>query len=209
MNLSQLSALGLQARLALTRFGWINNIAGALIVLAIAAWLWGIPYLRTQTNAPMQALERAQKSLASTDSHPTEATTSLPEERLAAFYDVLGDKRYVEQQVKTLFAVAAKSGLILNQGEYKSSLEKGTHTTTYQMILPVKGQYQAIRKFCEQTLLAIPFASLDEINFKRDDITNSTLEAKLHFTLYLSDTAATEPASTGIRAASSDKESRP
>ncbi|MGZ3158645.1 MAG: hypothetical protein ACXU7H_06145, partial [Burkholderiaceae bacterium] len=67
---------------------------------------------------------------------------------------------------------------------------------------PVKGQYQAIRKFCEQTLLAIPFASLDEINFKRDEITNSTLEAKLHFTLYLSD------ASTSGQAPSA-KESRP
>lgn len=208
MSLSQLSALALQARLALTRFGWVNNIAGVLIVFAIAAWLWGVPYLRTQTNAPMQALERAQKSLASTAIHTAEATHSLPEERLTAFYDVLGDKRYVEQQVKTLFAVAAKSGLILNQGEYKSSFEKGIHTTTYQMILPVKGQYQSIRKFCEQTLLAIPFASLDEISFKREEIASNTLEAKLHFTLYLSD-AATESASTGIRAASSARENRP
>ncbi|HEY8102474.1 MAG TPA: hypothetical protein VIF82_17170 [Burkholderiaceae bacterium] len=202
MNMSNLSALGLQARLALMRLGWINNIACMLIVFGIAAWLWGIPYLRMQTNAPMHALEQAQKSLASTNSHSVEAAHSLPEERLAAFYDVLGDQRYVEQQVKTLFAVAAKSGLILNQGEYKSSLEKGSHSTTYQMILPVKGQYQAIRKFCEQTLLAIPFASLDEISFKRDEITNNTLEAKLHFTLYLSD-------STASGSAASAKESRP
>ncbi|MGZ3240047.1 MAG: hypothetical protein ACXWIN_04125 [Burkholderiaceae bacterium] len=193
MNMSQLGALGLQARLILTRFGWINNIACALIVLGIAAWLWGIPYLRMQTNAPMLALERAQKSLASTNNHSVEVAHSLPEERLAAFYDVLGDQRYVEQQVKTLFAVAAKSGLILNQGEYKSSFEKGSHSTTYQMILPVKGQYQAIRKFCEQTLLAIPFASLDEISFKRDEITNDTLEAKLHFTLYLADQTTSAP----------------
>ncbi len=190
MNLSQLGSFSLQARLALTRFGWINNIACALIVIGICAWVWGIPYLRAQTNAPMRALEQAQKSLSSSDNHATEAAHSLPEERLAAFYDVLGDKRYIEQQVKTLFAVAAKSGLVLNQGEYKASFEKGSHSTSYQMILPVKGQYQAIRKFCELTLLAIPFASLDEINFKRDDITSSTLEAKLHFTLYLADSTA-------------------
>jgi len=202
MNMSQLGALGLQIRLALTRFGWVNNLACALIVFGIAAWLWGIPYLRMQTNAPMHELQRAQKSLASTDNHAVEATHSLPEERLAAFYDVLGDQRYVEQQVKTLFAVAAKSGLILAQGEYKSSLDKGSHSTTYQMILPVKGQYQAIRKFCEQTLLAIPFASLDEISFKRDEITNNTLEAKLHFTLYLADPTASVTASSA-------KESRP
>jgi hypothetical protein len=202
MNMSQLNAFGLQARLVLTRFGWVNNLACALIVAGIAAWLWAIPYLRAQTNAPMRALEQAQKSLATTDNHSPEASHSLPEERLTAFYDVLGDKRYVEQQVKTLFAVAAKSGLILNQGEYKAGFEKGSHSTSYQMILPVKGQYQAIRKFCEQTLLAIPFASLDEINFKREEITNSTLEAKLHFTLYLSD-------ASGSGSAASSREIRP
>lgn len=190
MNMSKLGALRLQARLAFTRFGWINNLAWALIVCGIAVWLWAIPYLRTQTNVPMHALEQARKSLSSTNNRAAETSSSLPEERLAAFYDVLGDKRYVEQQVKTLFAVAAKSGLVLNQGEYKASVEKSSHSTRYQMILPVKGQYQAIRTFCEQTLLAIPFASLDEINFKRDEITNSTLDAKLHFTLYLSDAGA-------------------
>jgi len=33
--------------------------------------------------------------------------------------------------------------------------------------------------------LAIPFASLDEINFKRDAVTNPLLDAKLRFTFYL------------------------
>ena len=39
-------------------------------------------------------------------------------------------------------------------------------------------------------LMAIPFASLDEINFRRDAIGSRTLEAKLRFTLYLNDVPA-------------------
>jgi hypothetical protein len=206
MNMSRLTVLGLQARLSLARLGWINNLAAVLMMLAIAAWIWAIPYLRAQTNAPMQALERAQQSLQQDNAFSTAAAPAAPQERLAAFYDVLGDKRYVEQQVKTLFAVAAKSGLVLEQGEYKSSFEKASSTTSYQMILPVKGPYQSIRTFCERTLLAIPFASLDEINFKREEIASNTLEAKLHFTLYLTDAATS---ATATRVAASDKENRP
>lgn len=186
MNYSKMRVFGLQARLALGRLGWITNIAGALIVLGICAGWWGISYLVAQTNAPQMALQQAQEALRVAESASPESTRSLPEQRLAGFYDILGDSRYTEQQVKTLFAIAAKVGLVLNQAEYKSILDKGSRTTTYQILLPVKGNYQNIRKFCEQTLLAIPFASLDEISFKRDAITNNTLEAKLRFTLYLS-----------------------
>jgi hypothetical protein len=189
MSLQNLQAFGLHARLATMRFGWVNSMGCILIASGIATWMWGIPYLREQTNAPMRELQRAQQSLQQADGQSA-ASPALPQERLATFYDMLGDKRYVEQQVKTLFAIAAKSGLTLDEGEYKSGADKDSRSTTYQVILPVRGQYQSIRTFCEQTLLAIPFASLDEINFKREGIANSTLEAKLHFTFYLTDPSA-------------------
>lgn len=207
MKPHNLHAAGLQARLALARLGWINGIGCALIVLGIAAWMWAIPYLRAQTNAPMRELQRAQQSLQSTSSQSAEASPALPQERLAAFYDMLGDNRYVEQQVKSLFAIAAKSGLVLDEGEYKSGYDKGSHTATYQVVLPVKGQYQSIRAFCQQTLLTIPFASLDEINFKREEIANSTLEAKLHFTFYLTAPSASAQKSSESQAGSSSRES--
>ena len=185
MKPASLHVLGLQARLALVRFGWINSIACALIVLGMVAWWWGLAYLRSEANAPLKALQQAHQTLRLAENNPTGKTRSLPQERLAAYYDILGDKRYAEQQIKWLFAIAGESGLVLNQAEYKSAFDKNSQTTTYQVILPVKGPYQAIRRFCQQTLLLIPFAALDEISFKRDAITNTTLEAKLHFTLYL------------------------
>ena len=75
----------------------------------------------------------------------------------------------------------------MSRADYKFGADRNGRYRTYQIVLPVKGSYSAIRQFCEQTLLAIPFASLDEMNFKRDAIGSSTLEAKLHFTVYLAD----------------------
>jgi len=106
-------------------------------------------------------------------------------ENLAHFYDTLGEKRHAEQQVKQLFDIAAKTGLALDQGDYKFSVDKGSRVAAYQVTLPVKGAYQNIWQFSLQALTAIPFASLDDIAFRRETISEPVVEARLRFTLYL------------------------
>jgi len=88
-----------------------------------------------------------------------------------------------------LFALASNSGLVLSQGEYKGTLDRDGRFHTYQIYLPVKGGYGAIWQFAVLALRAIPFASLDEISFRRDTIGESTVEAHLRITLYLTDQA--------------------
>ena len=175
----------LHARLWLARRGWPKPLAGLLLGAGAIAWLWGIPQLEQQTAARKTMLFAAQKTL--TSAPPVAIAPALPlaEQRLQHFYDLLGETRYAEQQVKTLFALAAKNGLSLNQAEYKFAANKTGLFHTYAISLPVKGQYGAIRQFCEQVLLAIPFASLDAIDFKREAVSNPNLDAKLRFTLHL------------------------
>lgn len=175
-----------KALLATTRFGAINIIACVLAVSAILAWAWAIPALRAGLESQKQAIAEARRALDAVAELPPEPPKTQAEERLALFYDNLGEKAYAEQQLKTLFAVAAKNNLALRQAEYKPAHDKNGGFHTYQIHLPVKGPYSAIRQFCEQVLLAIPFASLDEMAFKRESVGNPALEANLRFTLYLS-----------------------
>ena len=185
MKAFNLAQTALAVRLWLTRFGWTNSVVGVLLLLGASAWLWAIPQLKQQAVSAHVALAAAQKSF--TSALPVAIVPPLPpaQQRLQQFYDVLGESRYAEQQVKTLFALAAKNGLSINQAEYKFATNKDGLFHTYTISLPVKGQYGAIRPFCEQILLAVPFASLDEINFKRDAVNNPNLEAKLRFTMHL------------------------
>jgi len=185
MKTNRLGILGLQLRIALARFGWSNSIGCLLCSAAAAAWLWGIPYLHERARTQQRAGLRIQQALQAA-TLPAPVAAPVPAvQHLADFYDVLGETGYAEQQVKTLFAIATKNGLSLNQAEYKLADDKNGRYQTYQILVPLKGDYQNIRQFCEQTLLTIPFASLDEINFKREAIASGTLEAKLHFTFYL------------------------
>lgn len=183
--MNQLGMLLLQIRFAITRFGWVKSFACLMLIIGIVGWRAWIPHLHRQINRNQQTLQKVTLALQKPEAPPTPVALPPAERHLAKFYASLGENRYVEQQVKTLFAIAGKTGLVLSQGEYKPGYEKNGRYHSYQILLPVKGGYPAIRKFCEQTLLAIPFASLDEMNFKRDTIGNRALEAKLRMTLYL------------------------
>ncbi|MGZ3240985.1 MAG: hypothetical protein ACXWJK_11630 [Burkholderiaceae bacterium] len=198
LNLDSFSSFGLQLRFTFERIGAMTCIAFLLCLLGAATWLWLMPKLHAQTERQLQESVRLQRSLKSNDGIALVAPPSATEQRMANYYDTLGEKRYAEQQIKTLFAIAGKTGLSLDQAEYKSAFDKNSNTSTFQIILPVKGPYVAIRQFCEKTLLSIPFASLDEMNFKRDTIANRTLEAKLRFTLYLTDTPNSDKKMAGL-----------
>lgn len=191
MTMRSLQLVAIDIRLTLMRLGWTNSIACLISAVGILAWLWAVPHLRTQMTAQQQVLAKAKEMLDSANAEPPVSPRPVAEQRLASFYDSLGEGRYAEQQIKTLFAIAKKANLIISQAEYRWDSDKNGRYQTYQILLPVKGSYGAIRQFCEQTLLTIPFASLDEMNFKREAIANSTLEAKLRITLYFFDKSPT------------------
>lgn len=187
MNFSQLGMLMFQARLALIRFGWSRGIAGALSVTGIATWAWGVPHLHKQQSIQQQNWLRAQQNRQAEEVNSPAGQQATAEENFIHFARMLGDPLETEKQIKILFALARNTGLTLAKAEYKLAEDKNGRYRTYQILLPVKGSYSAIRIFCERSLLAIPFASLDEMGFKRESIASRTLEARLRFTLFLSE----------------------
>ena len=186
MTAAGLSTVLLRLRLWLAALGPIA-CGGALLCVAAAlalAWLLPERALQGQRRAVALGLAALPQPVAAPAPAPADANANL-----VLFYDTLGERRYAEQQVKTLFALAAKTGLVLSQGEYKGTAEQNGRFHTYQVNLPVKGSYGAIWQFGMLVLRAIPFASLDEISFRRDTIGEPTVEARLRITLYLADQA--------------------
>ncbi len=178
--------IALQARIALIRVGAIHGAIATLLVFGAAIWIWFAVNARAQDRQE-HALAQVRQGLRV----PLDAGVAAPEhaagKNLRNFYAALGERSKTEQYLKVLFATAAQADLSLDQGEYQEQTEKNSNTYRYQIRLPVKGSYGAIRRFCEKTLLALPFASLDELSFKRESIDEDTLDASLRFTFYLKD----------------------
>ena len=181
----------LRLRLMLLRANPLVLAAGILVLVMAGALAWTLNAVwtmeRAQAARDAQAKQKAQVAAAPGPAPaPAPAPVQAPD-NLAAFYGALGARGSAEQQVKTLFGLAAKSGLVLRQGEYKPGYDRNAHVYTYQVNLPVKGSYAAIWQFAMAALRTIPFASLDEITFRRDAIGDATVEARLKLTLYLRD----------------------
>jgi hypothetical protein len=200
--MKQLSFGTLALRLQLAVRAWPLPAAGGVLCLAIAAALAWTVHANAALEAERDALlaERAARLQASAARTAAPSTPAAPAvqpapsiDNLDAFYAALGPRRYAEQQVRTLFALAAKNGLLLSQGEYKTGYDRNARVTTYQVNLPVKGGYGAIWQFAMGALREIPFASLDDISFRRDGIKDPSVEARLRLTLYLKDVPGEAP----------------
>lgn len=185
MSIPSFRRLFLQAKLSVSQLGVVNLLAALCWGMALLAWLWGVPHLRQQLGIQQAAIFELRKSMQA-PMYPVTTTPPVSDgDRLKAFYDSLGDTDYAEQQVKTIFSLAAASGLSLAQADYRMSEERAGGFSAYRVRFPVKGSYQAVRQFCMQLLLAIPFASLDELQFKRTEVSSEVIEVNLQLTLYL------------------------
>lgn len=179
----KLAALALRLRLALRGLSPVLFLAVLLYAAGFGAMAWLVP----AREALEQERALARRAAAQPPVAPPAAPAASSDLNLALFYDSLGEKRYVEQQVKTLFGIAAKTGLVLRQGEYKSGYDRNAKLHTYQVNLPVQGSYGQVWQFAMLSLRAIPFASLDDISFRRDTIGQANVEARLRLTFYLLD----------------------
>jgi hypothetical protein len=188
--------------LSLRRMPWSLIVAVALCVAALLVWLLAIPAQRAEHVSKVQQIATMKSALQAERKNGTAVPAMLlPDQRAADFYGAIGDRREVEQHLRTIFDVAGKSGVNINEAEYKAAFDKNGRFHTYQMQLPIKGSYGAIRQFCEAALRAVPFMALDEMSFKRDTVSRNQLEAEVRFTFYLSDEKASPlKASTPVAA---------
>lgn len=107
------------------------------------------------------------------------------EKNLLRFSQQLGAHGYAEQQIKTLYAIAESHNLQILKADYKYVFHQDGQFYSYQIVLPIKGSYLNIRFFAEDFLLNLPFASLDQISFKREIANLPLVEAKMQFSLFL------------------------
>jgi hypothetical protein len=180
-----LATFPLRARLRLARINPVMALILALVVGGAAVQIALIP-ARARVNQAYDAARVLARTPLPVRPAPAVAPPSS-DQNLAQFYATLGDPRAVERQLKQVFALAARHGLSLQQGEYRTTADRNAKMLAYQVNLPVKGSYGAIWQFAMDVLRAIPHASLDDVAFRRDTISQDGVEARLRLTFYLAE----------------------
>jgi Tfp pilus assembly protein PilO len=164
------------------KLGW-GGIAGLLLLGGSA-----IAYVTMITGGEAH-LHRVEQQATSLHTRIQQAarggiTLTGAEAQLAEFYGFFAGHGATEWLDK-IYSAAAKHGLALEQGEYRTAPDKTGKLIRYQLTLPVKGSYVQVREFIETVLTEVPVAALEDVGFKRETIGTKTLEARIKFTLFL------------------------
>jgi hypothetical protein len=111
----------------------------------------------------------------------------LPAYQLQSFYETFPSVNTAADVFARLHREAKADGVDLDQGDYRLVRNEGSRLVRYGVTLPIKGDYMRMRKFLSKALADIPNISLDSVEFQRQKISDTTLEAQVKMTLFLLD----------------------
>jgi len=169
---------------------WLR-IVGKPGVLAIGVLVVYPPFYLSAIVPAQERLDVAQRGALSLHEQVQRASESLggarstPAEQLAEFYRIFPEERSSPKWLGKLAVLARKNGIALNEGEYKAMRDDRVRLLRLQMVLPVKGEYQKIRRFLAALPAEIPIIALENVQFSRQNVGDPGVEALIKLTLYL------------------------
>ena len=128
------------------------------------------------------------------------APQQITNDDITKFYARFPNGASLPKWLSLINETAVKQGLLLNRGDYKLtqikstpnqlsknpySASKKTQLSSYEIVLPVTGQYSQIRHFIAEVLYQMPGLALGEMQIKRENTLMPTVEARLVLVLML------------------------
>lgn len=146
-------------------------------------------YYFSALSAEQTDVKLLQREFDVMQSSPAENTKEQQTgDQLKTFYELFpGVNTAPDTLLAPLHEKALANGVMLDQGEYRLVRNAGDKLVHYEVVLPVKGDYFHIRKFLSQLLADIPYISLDGVEFQRQKISDTTLDAQIKITFFLID----------------------
>jgi hypothetical protein len=172
----------LPRRLALLRLdlqsglGLSGLVGSALLGLAAGA-LWITPQLRDEADDLQKQIEQTRARPAA----PAPADDATQAKRFREWFPPAAQSH---EDIRTLFKVAAEHKIPLARGDYSAAMRREARLASYDVVLPVRARYPAVRTYVVAVLNALPHASLAELRLERGNSTSDTVEARVHLTLF-------------------------
>lgn len=113
------------------------------------------------------------------------ADQMTPDRQLTAFYQSFPTVTNASDALDKLHEAAVNQGVALEQGEYHLVRHGTDKLARYEIVLPIKSDYLHLRRFLSQALADMPYLSLDSVEFQRQKISDTVLDAQVKMTLFL------------------------
>jgi hypothetical protein len=112
-------------------------------------------------------------------------TPVSPESQRSAFVAKLPSAEALPDVLQKIFLAAQKHDLPLDTGDYELRRETAAQLTQLHIKFPVHGTYPQIREFLAAALKDVPALALESTTFRREHITEGSVDAEISFSLML------------------------
>lgn len=175
-DLASAGRLRLQAELLLWRYGWHLPLAVLALVLALVTGLVWLPAQYLGLQAARAELARAEQV-----SVAVQAPRTPP---LQQFREVLAQQDATPTQLRVIHQKAVEAGLSIAQIDMRRQQDAAAGFSQLQVSLPVKGNYQAVKRFLGDVLGQMPSVSIDQFNAKREQVSSNVVEAQISLSIW-------------------------
>jgi hypothetical protein len=172
----------------LSLFGWPGMLGTVLLVLCLALYISAVQPAQVRLNEAHESAISVQERVkrASIGLNHGELTAA---DQLAEFYRIFPDEKNLLPWLQKVFALAQAQDIRLDQGEYKVTRDKIGKLMRFEMTLPVRSTYPQIRKYLDTLHKEIPIMAMEHLQFERQKVNDSEVEAKIKLALYVERTS--------------------
>ena len=176
--------LGWQLRQLAQGVGLAGWVGVAVLFACALGWVLTLSPLSAEVKRLESSSADLERRLASR-ANAAQAAPATPQQQLAEFQSRFTGEKRIAAAVGRLQAAAKRHGVQLDQAEFRFASEAGEPLLRYTMVLPVKAEYRALRRFVREALHELPGLAIEEANLRRNDPKSAALEAQLRFVLFV------------------------
>ncbi len=179
-------------RLRLAADLWLHRRGPwGLVLVGVIGMLLGfavivMPRLDAELAAEVATLNELQVRVASNQegSGAAAAPATASAFHYRAFRATLPASEQVLPSIKAVLDSAASHRLISTRAEYVRAHDAHAQVETLQMMVPVNGRYSDVRRWIEEILSTQAYVAVNELAFKREEISLNQVEAKVRLTIW-------------------------
>ncbi|MDP5239617.1 hypothetical protein Q9Q94_08755 [Uliginosibacterium sp. 31-16] len=178
MKLPDVGQLRLDLEIAFWRHGWRLPVALLALGLCLVVWLFWVPMQVASASRASEQLKRAQLEAR----RPVGNTAQEPP--LQAFQHQLLPQAETTLQLRQIFQLAANARLTVAQVDMRRQIDAAGAYSQLQIVLPVRGDYLSIKRFCSDLLQGLQALSIDQIVLKREQPGQGPVDAQISLSVW-------------------------
>jgi Tfp pilus assembly protein PilO len=173
-----------QIQFVMLQLGSTGLVGLGMLCLALFAYFTVIQGTEAELKSTHSKLEAAFRPTLNSAGAGGQAAPDR-DEQLQNFYKSFPKQESVPDALKGIYSAAVHQNLTLETGEYTWNQTGTERLVRYRVLLPVKGSFPELVSFMDEVLEGNHRIALENASFKRDKVSDSSVDAKLIFVVFV------------------------